>query len=109
MLDEFQPLVVSMLNVSCYIVLEVCCSMKEFFIGNSPFCSLPFYLPLSLLLSLSFHLQQKHDFLFHTARTMCIGWSPDSQFIASGSIDTNIIVWSLAANSRTAVIKGKVS
>ena len=50
--------------------------------------------------------QQKHDFLFHTARTMCIGWSPDSQFIASGSIDTNIIVWSLAANSRTAVIKG---
>ena len=34
MLDEFQPLAVSMLNESCYIVLEVCCSMKEFFIGK---------------------------------------------------------------------------
>jgi len=50
--------------------------------------------------------QQKHDFLFHTARTMCVGWSPNSQFIASGSIDTNIIVWSLATGNRTAVIKG---
>lgn len=32
----------------------------------------------------------------HTARVTCITWSPDGEKAASGGLDTNIFVWSLA-------------
>jgi WD40 repeat protein len=32
----------------------------------------------------------------HTARVTCIAWSPDGEKAASGGLDTNIFVWSLA-------------
>ena len=32
----------------------------------------------------------------HTARVTCITWSPDGEMAASGGLDTNIFVWSLA-------------
>nr|XP_027193672.1 actin-interacting protein 1-like [Dermatophagoides pteronyssinus] len=30
---------------------------------------------------------------YHTARVNCLAWSPDSLLLASGSLDTGIIIW----------------
>ncbi|GAU24290.1 hypothetical protein TSUD_48790 [Trifolium subterraneum] len=48
-----------------------------------------------------------NNMLFHTARINCISWSPDSKLIATGSLDTCVIVYEIgkpAASRRT--IKG---
>ena len=50
--------------------------------------------------------QLKHNMLFHTARAMCIGWSPDSSKIVSGGIDTNICVWDAKKGEKITMIKG---
>ena len=74
-------------------------------------------LPLSLLslshftiffffFLLSSIFQLKHNMLFHTARAMCIAWSPDSSKIVSGAIDTNICVWDANKGEKITMIKG---
>ncbi|KAG0312127.1 hypothetical protein BGZ99_009710 [Dissophora globulifera] len=35
------------------------------------------------------------QWVFHTARVTAIGWSPSGQYAVSGSLDTNVYVWSL--------------
>jgi WD40 repeat protein len=35
-----------------------------------------------------------------------VAWSPDSKRIASGSVDTNVIVWSVENQSKRITIKG---
>lgn len=50
--------------------------------------------------------QLKHTMLFHTARAMCIAWSPDSAKIVSGGIDTNICVWNAKKGEKISMIKG---
>lgn len=47
-----------------------------------------------LYLSSSYEVAHKLDWCFHTARVNCIGWSPDSKFLATGGLDTGVIVWS---------------
>ncbi|CAI8058234.1 WD repeat-containing protein 1 [Geodia barretti] len=54
----------------------------------------------SILLFDSASYQQTKDLLFHTAKIMAIAWSPDSAYIVSGSIDTNVIVWNAATGER---------
>ena len=44
--------------------------------------------------------------LFHTARAMCLAWSPDSAKIVSGGIDTNICVWDAKKGEKITMIKG---
>lgn len=51
-------------------------------------------------------LQLKHSMLFHTARAMCVAWSPDSSKIVSGGIDTNICVWDAKKGEKITMIKG---
>lgn len=46
------------------------------------------------------HSQKTRELLFHTAKVMAIAWSPNSAYIVSGSIDTNIIVWTAATGER---------
>ena len=55
---------------------------------------------LQLSPSLSPSPQKTKEFLFHTAKVMDIAWSPNSAYIVSGSIDTNIIVWTAATGDR---------
>lgn len=45
--------------------------------------------------------------LYHTARINCLAWSPDNTLIATGSLDTCVIVYEISkpASSRT-TIKG---
>ncbi|CAL9114158.1 WD domain, G-beta repeat [Musa troglodytarum] len=35
------------------------------------------------------------NMLYHTARINCLAWSPDNHLIATGSLDTNVIVYEL--------------
>ena len=44
---------------------------------------------------------------FHNARVNSVAWSPDSTLVASGSLDTTIIIWSLASPSKHTIIKSK--
>ncbi|KAG2008225.1 WD-repeat-containing protein [Coprinopsis cinerea AmutBmut pab1-1] len=43
--------------------------------------------------------------VFHTARINTLSWTSNSQFLASGSLDTNVYIWSLAKPSKKVVIK----
>ncbi|CAN7990105.1 unnamed protein product [Ixodes hexagonus] len=47
-----------------------------------------------LYVSSTYELAHNLDWCFHTARVNCIGWSPDSKFLATGSLDTGVIIWS---------------
>ncbi|KAI9205325.1 WD40-repeat-containing domain protein [Polychytrium aggregatum] len=47
-----------------------------------------------------------HQWVFHTARVNSIVWSPDSLHAASGSLDTNVEVWSVANPMKHISIKG---
>lgn len=44
------------------------------------------------------------EWTFHTARVNCSAWSPDSRFIATGGIDTNVIVWDLKHSGEHPII-----
>lgn len=56
---------------------------------------------------LIFKLAVKQEWGFHNARVNCVAWSPNSTFVASGSLDTNIIIWSLNSPSKHNIIKSK--
>ncbi|CAL0316378.1 unnamed protein product [Lupinus luteus] len=48
-----------------------------------------------------------NNMLFHTARVNCLAWSPDSSLVATGSLDTCVIIYEIgkpAASRRT--VKG---
>ena len=44
---------------------------------------------------------------FHNARVNSVAWSPDSTLVASGSLDTTIIIWSLASPTKHTIIKSR--
>ncbi|EDV24340.1 uncharacterized protein TRIADDRAFT_57715 [Trichoplax adhaerens] len=47
-----------------------------------------------------------HSWSYHTARVSYLAWSPDSTYIASGGIDSNVILWSVADAGKKAIVKG---
>jgi len=55
----------------------------------------------------SYELTSKQEWRFHNARVNCLAWSPNSKLIASGSLDTTVIVWSVDQPSKHLVIKSK--
>jgi len=42
----------------------------------------------------------------HTARVSSLSWSQNSRFLASGSLDTNVIIWSPETKAKIVEIKG---
>ena len=49
----------------------------------------------------------KDEWGFHTAKVNCVAWSPDSTLVASGSLDTSIIVWSVEKPNKHLIIKSQ--
>lgn len=47
----------------------------------------------------------KSEWGFHNARINCLAWSPDSSMVASGALDTMIMIWSLEQMSKHITIK----
>ncbi|XP_066137857.1 actin-interacting protein 1 [Euwallacea fornicatus] len=47
----------------------------------------------------------KQEWGFHNARVNCVAWSPDSLLVASGSLDTSIIIWSVEKPAKHIIIK----
>ncbi|GIY55967.1 actin-interacting protein 1 [Caerostris extrusa] len=46
-----------------------------------------------LYISETLELAHKHEWGFHRATVNCLAWNPNNLFVASGSLDTNIIIW----------------
>uniref|UniRef100_T1KFN6 Actin-interacting protein 1 n=1 Tax=Tetranychus urticae TaxID=32264 RepID=T1KFN6_TETUR len=44
----------------------------------------------------NYELAHNVEWGFHTARVNCLAWSPDSIHLASGSLDTGLIVWDVS-------------
>ncbi|XP_066939442.1 actin-interacting protein 1 isoform X2 [Macrobrachium rosenbergii] len=53
----------------------------------------------------AYELFNKIEWGFHNARVNCIAWSPNSRLVASGSLDTMIIIWSISQPSKHIIIK----
>lgn len=47
------------------------------------------------------------DFTYHNARVTCAAWSPDSKRLASGSLDTNLIVWFVEDRAKRFIVRGE--
>lgn len=52
-----------------------------------------------------FQLAHNKEWGFHNARVNCVAWSPNSQHVASGSLDTSIIIWSVLHPAKHTIIK----
>merc|ERR1711981_803492 len=42
---------------------------------------------------------------FHTAKVNCVAWAPNSVYVASGGLDTSIILWSVEAPDKHCIIR----
>ena len=42
---------------------------------------------------------------FHTAKVNCVSWSPNSLYVASGGLDTAIILWSVEAPDKHCIVR----
>ncbi|KAK4313062.1 hypothetical protein Pmani_015581 [Petrolisthes manimaculis] len=53
----------------------------------------------------SYEKFNKIEWGFHNARVNCVAWSPDSLMVASGALDTMIIIWSMKQPNKHIIIK----
>ncbi|VDM74600.1 unnamed protein product [Strongylus vulgaris] len=44
------------------------------------------------------------EWTFHTAKVNCVAWSPNNRHLATGGLDTNVIVWDLQRSGEHPVI-----
>ncbi|XP_012251061.1 actin-interacting protein 1 isoform X2 [Athalia rosae] len=52
-----------------------------------------------------YQLAHNKEWGFHNARVNSVAWSPDSLLVASGSLDTTIIIWSVTNPAKHTIIK----
>jgi len=52
-----------------------------------------------------YKLAHNREWGFHNARVNTVAWSPDSTMVASGSLDTTIIIWSVTSPAKHTIIK----
>jgi len=54
-------------------------------------------------------LAHNREWGFHNARVNSVAWSSNSDMVASGSLDTTIIIWSVTNPAKHTIIKSKRS
>ena len=47
------------------------------------------------------------EFTGPTARVTCLAWTPDSQHLASGGLDTNLFIYNMEDASKKIQIRGE--
>ncbi|XP_045454659.1 actin-interacting protein 1 [Melitaea cinxia] len=52
-----------------------------------------------------YKLAHNKEWGFHSARVNCVAWSPDGTRVASGSLDTTVIVWNVQTPAKHTLIK----
>ncbi|XP_011165821.1 actin-interacting protein 1 isoform X2 [Solenopsis invicta] len=52
-----------------------------------------------------YKLAHNREWGFHNARVNSVAWSPNSDMVASGSLDTTIIIWSVTNPAKHTIIK----
>lgn len=53
-------------------------------------------------------LAHNKEWGFHNAKVNTVAWSPNSLLVASGSLDTTIIIWSVTNPAKHTIIKSKL-
>jgi len=51
-----------------------------------------------------YKIAAEKEWSYHTARVNCSAWSPNGRYVATGGLDTNIIVWDLKNSGEHPVI-----
>lgn len=71
------------------------------------FCDNPIHSNLNMYV---YYLQLAHnkEWGFHNAKVNTVAWSPNSLLVASGSLDTTIIIWSVTNPAKHTIIKSKL-
>ncbi len=60
-----------------------------------------------MVCSTSFQPLITSEWSSHTARVNSVSWTPDSQHLATGALDTSVIVWSPEKKMQQIAIKGE--
>ena len=55
----------------------------------------------------NYQLAHDLEWGYHVARVNCLAWSPDSSLLASGSLDTGIIIWDCVNPTKHFTLKSK--
>jgi WD40 repeat protein len=48
------------------------------------------------------------QWVFHNSRVNSVAWSPDGAYAVSGSLDTNLILWTVADPFKKSILKSKM-
>lgn len=57
--------------------------------------------------TIDWSLAIKAEWGFHNAKINCLAFSPNSKLIASGSLDTTVIVWSMKEPNKRVTIQSE--
>lgn len=59
--------------------------------------------------STDFSVTSPNSWTFHTSKVLTVAWSPDNQRLATGSIDTSVIIWDMKKpGEHPVIIKGNI-
>ena len=82
--------------------------MSRLFFGKAVNARSHYFFPnIYILYIIIIQSQHSGSWTAHTAKVLDLAWSPDSKHIASGSLDTNIIVWDVEEPSKKIRIESK--
>lgn len=61
----------------------------------------------NMYIYIDLQLAHNREWGFHNARVNSVAWSPNSDMVASGSLDTTIIIWSVTNPAKHTIIKSE--
>ncbi len=73
------------------------------------FCFFFIFLNFKIKIESNQQLAHQLEWGFHTARVNCLAWAPDSIHLASGSLDTGIIIWDATQPTKHFTLKSIIN